>query len=306
MSNPDRFFNDFKKRGRKSDSSSSIVSTPSPTSGVQTVQKKTKSDQISPILLQKSEGKPKSCFEKVNNSDSQIVLQLTENEMEELLSEMKALRLEMRQIVREELEPLDRLVSRTANLEKVVTDLNKNLQKIESNDMKRNIIIYGYDEKARENWKELDAKLEDLRLKLGLGQKIDYDLAFRLGKPRPGESRPILIKLLRTRDKFEILSAAKNLKGTNIYIHQDMTPEDRKTNALLRKHIKDVKQTNPDAKCKVMTNRKELWITIKGNETRYQLDGELKLKIITKPPHNTSGSQQSSLRVSTPFSSPMD
>jgi hypothetical protein len=122
------------------------------------------------------------------------------------------------------------------------------------------------------------------------------------------KSRPILIKLIRLRDKFEILNAAKKLRGTSIYIHQDLSPEDRKINAILRTHLKEIKQHNPDAKCRILINRRELLVTIKGKDTKYQLDENMKLVLIN-PSLSHRGpvsSQQDLPGLTSQFLSPME
>jgi hypothetical protein len=190
---------DLKKRGRQSDSSDS----PSPSS-VKIIPKKTKGDQNSVLSCLKSPNLPQESAE--SNPLSSGIKQT--EDMESIVNEIKA-RSEMRSIVKEELEPLDRLVTKVCEMEKTVTELKTKLNVMEISDRKRNIIVYGYEESGRETWLDIDTKLEDLRRKLGFAKNIDYDTAFRLGKKQLSKSRPILIKLIRLKDKFEILNAAK-------------------------------------------------------------------------------------------------
>jgi hypothetical protein len=94
-------------------------------------------------------------------------------DMESIANEIKALRSEMRSIVKEKLEPLDRLVTKVCKMEKTVTELKTKLNVMEISDRKRNIIVYGYEESGRETWLDIDTKLEDLRRKLGFAKNID-------------------------------------------------------------------------------------------------------------------------------------
>jgi hypothetical protein len=290
---------DLKKRGRQSDSSDS----PSPSS-VKIIPKKTKGDQNS---LQSCLKSPTLSQESAESNPLSSGIKQTEN-MESIVNEIKALRSEMRSIVKEELEPLDRLVTKVCEMEKTVTELKTKLNVMEISDRKRNIIVYGYEEKRRETWLDIDTKLEDLRRKIGFAKNIDYDSAFRLGKKQMSKSRPILLKLIRLKDKFEILNAAKKLRGTNIYIHQDLSPEDRKINAILRTHLKEIKQHNPDAKCRILINRRELLVTIKGKDTKYHIHENMKLVLINSLSSHRGpvSSQQDLSGLTSQFSSPME
>jgi len=135
---------------------------------------------------------------------------------------------------------------------KEISDLRNTISHLESQNRKKNLVIYGIPETASEKWKDIDGKILDLSNKLGL--KIDYDHAFRLGKPSRA-NRPILLKLLRMKDKIEIIGSRRKLKGTGIYLNDDLNPEDRKTNSLLLQKMKELKTANPHARVAIKKSK---------------------------------------------------
>jgi hypothetical protein len=90
--------------------------------------------------------------------------------------------------------------------------------KVTSQLRKKNLVIQGLREKKQESWKDLEVAIDELYKKLGIPVKPDYDDCFRLGKPNVGKVRPVLLKLIRLRDKKLIMSLTKNLKGSNIFV----------------------------------------------------------------------------------------
>ena len=77
------------------------------------------------------------------------------------------------------------------------------------------------DEKG-ENWDKSEAKVLS---KLGLDDtNMEIERALRIGQYQEGgRRRKITVKLQRFKDKQCILSSAKKLKGTNIYINKDFS-----------------------------------------------------------------------------------
>jgi len=110
-------------------------------------------------------------------------------------------------------------------------------------------------ESDEETWKELDKIIDDLSAKLELGEKLDYDDINRLGRNKPGKCRPILMKLVRKRDKKLIMAQRKCLKGTNIYIQDDLTPDERAEYNTPRSKFKELKDQHPDASVKLRTHQ---------------------------------------------------
>jgi hypothetical protein len=114
-----------------------------------------------------------------------------------------------------------------------VEKLNNEVHKISRRERQRNIVIFGVKEGATEKWTDVESHIAGLASKLGITQ-IDYDQAFRLGKRMAGKTRPILVKLLRTRDRLHILGLRNKLKGSKIFISEDKDQNERMKDKILR------------------------------------------------------------------------
>ena len=71
----------------------------------------------------------------------------------------------------------------------------------------------------------------------------DFDQVIRVGQ-KTTTPRPVKIKLKNQSDQDRILKAAKNLKGTEIYISKDMTPLEQ---AEHRKLVMELKKKRGEA-----------------------------------------------------------
>jgi 3'-phosphoadenosine 5'-phosphosulfate sulfotransferase len=140
---------------------------------------------------------------------------------------------------------------------------------------KKNVIIHGLPEKKNEGWVDLEAAVADLYKQLGLPCNPDFDDCFRLGKPAEGKMRPVLLKLIRFRDKKLIMSQTKSLKGTKIYINDDQSKDERKKLSILRLKERELRKDHPEARVYI---RGQILIYKKGTTTKiYQVNADLKV-----------------------------
>jgi len=203
------------------------------------------------------------------------------SKMEELLEEIKATRNEVKESERritEKLQPLRELDSTIEGMKNKLNDLETGFRNVQEDNTRKNIIVFGYPEKHKEGWREMYQIVQDLSRKLRLDRNIDFDNAFRLGIKMHGKRRPVMIKLLRTFDKFEILSLSKNLKGTSISIEEDFSPEERKVKSLLRKKAFELRKSFPEMRTRVIVRKNELWTNIEGSSTIFEVTPEQEIK----------------------------
>lgn len=110
---------------------------------------------------------------------------------------------------------------------KSLISLNDKSGYIEGQSRRNNIIIDGINESASEKWSDSEDKVKKLLSeKLQIDhRKIELERAHKTGKPSPSSTRPrpIVVKFLRYKDKMEVLSKAKALKGTDIFINEDFS-----------------------------------------------------------------------------------
>ena len=74
-----------------------------------------------------------------------------------------------------------------------------------------------------------------------------------MGKLTKNKGRLIQIKVSSTEHKHDILSKTSSLKGTRIFINEDLIPEDQ---AELRKEVQKVKEARKEGKWALIRNRK--------------------------------------------------
>lgn len=67
----------------------------------------------------------------------------------------------------------------------------------------------------------------------------DIERAHRLGKYSNGKNRPIIVKLLRFKDKESILSVGHKMKGTDYAVREDFCLAVRQARAKLIKYAKE-------------------------------------------------------------------
>ena len=145
----------------------------------------------------------------------------------------------------------EKVLGKIDNLQsEVFIKFESRITKLEKESRCKNVVIFGLPEKINEQWSDRERVVSDFGKKLGL-ENLDYDVCFRLGKIFPGKNRPLLLKLLRQRDKQAIMSNVLKLKGTRITIKDDLTPEERMCEGLLRIHALDYKKEHPNCKFKI-------------------------------------------------------
>lgn len=118
--------------------------------------------------------------------------------------------------------------------------------------IKKNLIVKGIEDEEDENEIESQTKIEKLiqNLRIKFNSEADMEEVRRVGKYRSETKRPILIKLVTEKKRNEILSQAKALKGTNIWIEEDFTKEVQMERKELMPHLKEARQKGYTAKLK--------------------------------------------------------
>ncbi|KAJ8949944.1 hypothetical protein NQ317_011059 [Molorchus minor] len=73
--------------------------------------------------------------------------------------------------------------------------------------------------------------------------------AFRLGKSS-NEKRPVVLQILSYTAKLDILKNRAKLKGTGIFVNEDLIKEDRENRQILVKKLKEARTNNKEARIK--------------------------------------------------------
>ena len=100
-------------------------------------------------------------------------------------------------------------------------NIHNKLVELEDRSRRNNIRIHGIKEHNKESWEECERRVHSM-LKDWLDiENVEIERAHRTGRKSRSKPRTIVCKLLRFKDKQNILRKAKLLKGTNIFINED-------------------------------------------------------------------------------------
>jgi hypothetical protein len=120
-----------------------------------------------------------------------------------------------------------------------ITILNEKCRISEDRSRRSNLRIDGIPENVNETWDETEQKVQNL-LCVNLGVKgVEIERAHRVGFKKETRSRTIILKLLRFKDKSNILKETRKLKGLNIYVNEDFSQE---TASIRRKLFSEAKE----------------------------------------------------------------
>lgn len=156
---------------------------------------------------------------------------------------------------------IEELKLRLDSVEKENLTLQNRIEYLERTNKKNNIIIFGLikdDEKITTTLiiQELNKLLE-----LNLAE-TDINNLYRLGQ---FENSPVKVEFISYLKKIQVLKNCSKLKGTNISIVHDLTPQQRQDNQILKKHLKVAKQ-NRNNICYIKKNKLHI------NEEIYTLE----------------------------------
>jgi hypothetical protein len=166
--------------------------------------------------------------------------------LEMLKTQFKESEDRMAYMITTKLKPIEESIRKFSLFEAKLVSLQQENERLHQELKKNNIIVFGIPEVSGETT-DVQKVIEGLSNSLKIAQ-IDYNDAFRIGKYNKDKARPLLVKLLRYRDKQAIFNAAKNLKGSSVSISNDKTKEARIADAALRRKKSEIQSSHPHAK----------------------------------------------------------
>ena len=98
------------------------------------------------------------------------------------------------------------------------------LDSLEDHSRRNNLRIDGVPEPTRETWEKTAFEIKKIASKIGLEQEIKIDRAHRIGSFSAGERpRTIIARFHNYADRDYFLRNSHKLKGTRIYINEDLS-----------------------------------------------------------------------------------
>uniref|UniRef100_A0A8D9ABC9 Uncharacterized protein n=1 Tax=Cacopsylla melanoneura TaxID=428564 RepID=A0A8D9ABC9_9HEMI len=177
-----------------------------------------------------------------------------ENAIMEIVEEMKKLRTDFNAEQQETRKLIEEKFSKDqeekAEINGKIEKQDGRIYKLENGTRKRNVIVYGLTEETHENFNDLKQKIDWLfntKMEMGI-KREEIDEFFRLGKKNDSKrNRPIIVKMISSWRKTEIMMNKRKLKGTMIFIENDMNEEEMKEKRNMVTEMKDLKSKGHDA-----------------------------------------------------------
>lgn len=196
--------------------------------------------------------------------------------MEGVIEELRKLREDFnaeQQVTRKLIE--EKFSTDTAEKAIINENIAKNegrIRKLENVNRKRNVIIYGIREDVDESFQDLKNKIFWLfNTKMGLEiKREEIDEFFRLGKKNAERrNRPIIVKMTSSWRKTEIMTNKRKLKGSKIYIENDMSEEEIIEKKNMIAEMKEMKSKGHEAyiKGKLLIVKKKDETAIAGSSS---------------------------------------
>lgn len=137
---------------------------------------------------------------------------------------------------------LDDIQSNFESVNDVINEHSKKISRLDYNDRRKNLVIFG----VPENQKDIETVAMTLfctHMKISGFTLMELDFCKRLGKePNQVRPRPILVGLTTQRRKNEILRNSILLKGTSVFVKQDLSDEARTNHKKLRDERDDLRR----------------------------------------------------------------
>lgn len=123
----------------------------------------------------------------------------------------------------------------------------------------KNVVIVGMKEEENENLESQEKAVTALFENIGVRGALVDDCR-RLGRKVEGRNtRPMLVKFVRMLDKRKVLGKKKNLGRERIFINEDLTIEERKTEKILRDHFKGLHEGDRGLKMGIRDGKMTIW-----------------------------------------------
>ncbi|XP_072380822.1 uncharacterized protein [Diabrotica undecimpunctata] len=141
-----------------------------------------------------------------------------------------------------------------------ITEQEVRIEILERQARRKNIVIQGVEENQTESEQETINKIKGIMKKIGVQTNLDEELVEmrRIGRQGDPQNvpRPIILEMKKEATRMEILKAAKNLRGTKIYINEDFPKKILQERKHLLQLMKMVRQEGHTAALKY----NKLWI----------------------------------------------
>ena len=132
--------------------------------------------------------------------------------------------------------------------------LSTRIDYLEDQSRRNNLRFEGLPEENQENWEQTTVKVQNLiRNNLGITDTIQIERAHRTRNTNSPKPRTVVAKFLNFQDRNNILKNSRKLKGTNIFINEDLCES---SNAIRREKLPELKKARSEGKVAFFSHTK--------------------------------------------------
>ena len=190
-------------------------------------------------------------------------------------------------------------------LKSVQEEASKRVDYLEDQSRRNNLRFVGFKEEKGETWEHVATKVKNLiKNQIGIDKEIPIERAHRVGQTAGERPRTIVAKFRDFDDKNNILRNAKNLKGTNLYINEDLCEASR---AKRKEQLPKLKQARSEGKIAFFSHTRLIIkdkSTIDGSDAPISSGASSSSSRVNNSAQGGSSSQQSSGKTGPPAALP--
>lgn len=179
-------------------------------------------------------------------------------------------------------EKVDRLTTKIDAITGVYDDLHEKMHEIDKT-RKNNLLFYGIKpDFLPEIPSQLEQKIHEIfRVQLQITRDIPLNkIARMLTGPEVRGCRPVLVNFPIWKDREEVYAKSKLLRGSNIYVTEDLSRKARENRHELSKYMREIRSKSPTKRCVLRYDK--LYI----DNTPYVFDEERNAVVRFFPPEN--------------------
>lgn len=188
-------------------------------------------------------------FYKSSVDDLKRSLEYTQAEVHELKSEVN----QLERVRKEDKSIIANLTDQLTKSRSALGDLEDRANYQEDYNRRNNLHITGIEEQQGETWEQTAVQVKKIiENKLQL-PGIELERANRVGPRRESGPRPVVVRFLRFPDRQAVMRNVTKLRGSRIYINEDLCPASQ---AIKREKLPLLKQARNDGKIAYFSHTK--------------------------------------------------
>ncbi|XP_049273573.1 uncharacterized protein LOC119399789 [Rhipicephalus sanguineus] len=141
------------------------------------------------------------------------------------------------------------LTSKISSLEATIQTIQTKLIDLEDRSRRNNLLVFGLPERPDETFQSLTNTVVSEIFENMLGVKVStVERIHRIGQKRRNKNRPVVLRLIDHREKINVLRNCSKLKGKDISVAEDFSPETRQTRRYLWESTANIRKKGEKVK----------------------------------------------------------